>query len=57
MSRERYLCGHSCAAENVGAIAITGVASRRVTQTGAVVMLFLGLIGEHRAHVQIPGRR
>lgn len=36
-------------AENVGSIAITGVASRRVTQTGAVVMIILGTIGKFGA--------
>lgn len=37
------------AAENVGAISITGVASRRVTQTGALCMLLVGLIGKFGA--------
>lgn len=32
-------------AENVGAISVTGVASRRVTMTGAAFMLVFGLIG------------
>lgn len=33
------------AAENVGAIGITGVGSRRVIQTGAVIIIFMGVIG------------
>ncbi|EFN51042.1 hypothetical protein CHLNCDRAFT_141545 [Chlorella variabilis] len=41
--------GSTAYAENVGSIAITGVASRRVTQTGAVVMIILGTIGKFGA--------
>ena len=36
-------------AENVGAISITGVASRRVTQVGAAIMMLLGIIGKFGA--------
>jgi nucleobase transporter 1/2 len=32
--------------ENIGAIGLTKVASRRVIQTGAVIMLFLGVFGK-----------
>ncbi|KAL4431929.1 hypothetical protein ABPG77_000196 [Micractinium sp. CCAP 211/92] len=41
--------GSTAYAENVGAISVTGVASRRVTMTGAVFMLFFGLIGKFGA--------
>lgn len=39
---------HPCS-ENVGAISITGVASRRVTQTGAVIMIIISVIGKFGA--------
>eukprot|EP00887_Chlorella_sp_A99_P004781 scaffold4.g4781.t1 len=38
--------GSTAYAENVGAIAVTGVASRRVIQAGACVMLLISLIGK-----------
>ncbi|KAL4853742.1 Nucleobase-ascorbate transporter 1 [Chlorella vulgaris] len=41
--------GSTAYAENVGAIAITRVASRRVTQTGALIMILLGTIGKFGA--------
>ena len=37
--------GSTAYAENVGAISITGVASRRVVQTGACLMIGISLIG------------
>lgn len=33
-------------AENVGAISITGVASRRVTQAGALIMILVSVVGK-----------
>lgn len=33
-------------AENVGAISITGVASRRVTQAGAAIMILVSVVGK-----------
>lgn len=41
--------GSTAYAENVGAISVTGVASRRVTQVGAVFMIFVSLIGKFGA--------
>ncbi|KAL4459050.1 hypothetical protein ABPG75_013915 [Micractinium tetrahymenae] len=41
--------GSTAYAENVGAISVTGVASRRVTMTGACFMLVFGLIGKFGA--------
>ncbi|KAI7844268.1 hypothetical protein COHA_002066 [Chlorella ohadii] len=38
--------GSTAYAENVGAISITGVASRRVTQTGAAIMIGIGFISK-----------
>ncbi|MFD1512224.1 uracil-xanthine permease family protein [Halomarina rubra] len=38
-------CGCTSYSENVGAIGITGVASRFVVQVGAVFMLFVGFLG------------
>jgi xanthine/uracil permease len=38
-------CGCTSYSENIGAIGLTGVASRYVVQIGAVVMLFVGFIG------------
>lgn len=41
--------GSTAYAENVGAISITGVASRRVVQTGACLMIGISLIGKFGA--------
>jgi xanthine/uracil permease len=38
-------CGCTSYSENIGAIGLTGVASRYVVQIGAVVMLFVGFVG------------
>lgn len=46
-------------AENVGAISVTGVASRRVTMVGAAFMLVFGLIGARpscgQGRLGVPG--
>ena len=38
-------CGCTSYSENIGAIGLTGVASRYVVQIGAVLMLFVGFVG------------
>lgn len=38
--------GSTAYAENVGAISITGVASRRVTQAGALIMILVSVVGK-----------
>lgn len=39
--------GSTTYAENIGAIGITGVGSRRVVQVGACFMILFGIIGEY----------
>ena len=41
--------GTTTYSENIGAIGLTGVGSRRVVQTGAVIMIFLGIFGKFGA--------
>ena len=43
--RERCLLTYDLLQENIGAMQITGVGSRRVVQLGAIVAIIFGLIG------------
>ena len=48
--------GTTSYAENIGAIGLTGVGSRRVVQAGAAIMLVLGVGGKFGAlFASIPG--